>query len=32
VLVQKLYGHLDVAVSMRRWLKNRCGLASLEDV
>ena len=24
-----LYGYLDVAVSMRRWLKNHCGLASL---
>src|SRR3984957_13901511 len=30
VLVQQLLGYLDVAVSMRRWLKNRCGLASLE--
>jgi hypothetical protein len=30
VLVQQLSGYLDVAVSMRRWLKNRCGLSSLE--
>jgi hypothetical protein len=30
VLVQQLSGYLDVAVSMRRWLKNRCGLTSLE--
>jgi hypothetical protein len=30
VLVQQLCGYLDVAASMRRWLKNRCGLASLE--
>jgi hypothetical protein len=31
-LTPHVAGHLDVAVSMRRWLKNRCGLASLEDV
>jgi hypothetical protein len=30
VLVQQLSGYLDVAVSMRRWLKNRCGLTGLE--
>jgi hypothetical protein len=30
VLVQQLSGYLDVAASMRRWLKNRCRLASLD--
>ena len=30
MLVQQLLGYLDVAVSMRGWLKNRCGLGSLE--